>query len=172
MSYEGIHVYDDTHESFTLEGTAEVAAADVYHTWGEDQLGWQEFIRIGHQAWYRTQDDPQWRAYDDTVPLQFVSIPLEDELEPLQGIADIQELPDEEVRGVNCSRYRGGFEWEQGQRATAELWIDSEDYIRQLKTTVSYEETDGGDSERPATMTSIMQLYDLNQEITINQPVI
>jgi len=173
-TYEGTNVYDDTQESLIIRSRAEVAGPDIYHTWTEDQLGWREFIRIGSEAYYRAEDDPQWQVYDaQTCPIKFFYISLQQSLAPFKEATSVDVLADGQVLGVPCSHYGATCEWEADLSGTAEFWIDADGYVRRVLASVDYEEVDeSAGTRRPATMTSITEVFDLNDSISISPPVL
>jgi hypothetical protein len=120
---------------------------------------------------------------------------LQDTLRPLELMEEIEVLADEEIDGVNTSHYRGDVDQESylgasgsrldrgyrevpeqreeisGWQMTGEVWIDRDDYIRQLKTDLSFEQVDPGTGEQ-VTFTQIIttRLFDFNEPVSIEPP--
>jgi hypothetical protein len=140
-------------------------------------------------------DDP---SSGGIVMAEGTPIRLEEQLGPLNWLVDLKQLPEEMIDGADCWHYRGKFdmdsyvdmlqerakEGEDGQipeqvfdqmrRATrnCEFWAEKESYlIRQLKSEehLMVVDPDTGE-EKPSTRSTIIQLYDFNEPISIELP--
>ena len=128
-----------------------------------------------------------------------VSIQTSDkQLELLNYLVELEKLPDEEIDGVNCSHYRGEIDQdsyvdmlrERGKEGYAqilpeylemmrrqeiviELWIDGDDYIRQLKTEGrSLDPNPSTGPEQWVNWFTITRYFDFNEPICIEPPEI
>ena len=120
---------------------------------------------------------------------------LQDTLRPLESMAEIEVLADEEIDGVNTSHYRGDIDQDSylgasgrrldrgygevaeqpeeisGWRMIAEVWIDRDDYIRQLKTDMSFEQVDPGTGEElTLTQVTTTRLFDFDEPVSVEPP--
>ncbi len=128
-----------------------------------------------------------------------VSIQTSDkQLELLNYLVELEKLPDEEIGGVNCSHYRGEIDRDSyvdmlmerddeayGQippenlelirrwEMDIELWVDGDDYIRQLKTEGrSPDPNTSAGPEQWITWLTITRYFDFNEPICIEPPEI
>jgi hypothetical protein len=120
--------------------------------------------------------------------------PLEKELERYKFLVDVEKLADEDIRGVTCSHYRGrvdqdayvdmlaeemeGFgeedtpqyhqylESTRGDEYFVALWIDENDYIRQIEVTARFLDPLGN----RLNSFMIARYFDYNEQITISAP--
>ena len=125
---------------------------------------------------------------------------LENMLHPLNWLVDLERLQDEEIDGVPCSHYRAKFDSnsyadtmetraqeEYGQTTEMiseyselirqwemdiELWVDGDDYIRQLKTEGRFPDNPSASTMQWGSLSNIMRYFDFNEPICIEPPEI
>ncbi len=147
-----------------------------------DSGRWCEVIKIGDKSYDRTSDK------DVTC----IVLPIAEVLEPLDSLIDLEQLPEEQIDGVDCLHYRGKTDIDslvektgRGYQQTpeflevmlrtsidAELWVGKDDYlIRQMITTIRSPESEVGTGEEKwVTQTTIFRFYDFNKPIAIEPP--
>lgn len=151
--------------------------------------GWSEVIIVGGKCYVRQSNKPEWKLQ----PFIWNPRILEMELEPYRFLVNLEKLPDEEIRGVNCSHYRGKVdqdsyvdmleetaersdeEWlrppllesARSEEHVAELWIDGDGYIRQTNAERRSLDPYG----KWATSFTIMRYSDFDEPITIEPPL-
>lgn len=202
QSYRAKAVVTSTVDDETTESTyeSEFVAPGRYH----DKVvsdGWYEVISIGDRSYIRSSEEPQWCQtpcqYDDGSHVDVFLISLEKELEPLNWLGGLEELSDEEIKGVACLHYRGRVdqdayvdmlketaEREYGQLPKHleemrrcimdfEFWVEKDAcFIRQLKSELFYTTIDPDTGEKNLVSQSITkQFYDFNKPIEIEPPV-
>ena len=157
--------------------------------------GWLEIIAIDGRGYSRDEDQPEWTEFTPT----WMSRPLDDTLERFRFLVDLDRLIDENIRGVNCSHYRGKVDMDsyvemrkkreeeqdgniseemlealEGMRRdehVADFWIDDEDYIRQWKTEGrSPVLYNATGQEQWVTGVGFTRYSDFNEPITIESP--
>ena len=151
--------------------------------------GWSEVIIVGGKCYVRQSNKPEWKLQ----PFIWNPRILEMELESYRFLVNLEKLPDEEIRGVNCSHYSGKVdqdsyvdmleemaersdeEWlrppllesARSEEHVAELWIDENDYIRQVKAEGRFLDP----YENWVTWFKITRYFDFNEPITIEPPL-
>ena len=203
QSYRASAVDTYTVDGETGESTyeSEFVAPDRYRGKTSSNSSWHESIVIGDKGYIRSSDKPQWCQspcqYDDyTSVVEVSSISLEKELEPLNWLVGLEQLPDEEIDGVDCWHYRGTVDMDsyveklkakaEGKppeylvlveemrrwRQSFELWVGKDDYlIRQLKNEARYPVPEPGTGEEKwATRSTVERFYDFNEPIQIEPP--
>jgi hypothetical protein len=151
---------------------------------------WSEIVTVGHTGYVRQSDRPEWTAR----PGLSVAQPPEKQLERYKFLVDVGKLPDEEIRGVTCSHYRGRVDQDayvdmmteeieeygdedtpehsqflestRGDEYLADLWIDENDYIRQIQRTARFLDPLG----KRLDSFMIARYFDYNEQITISAP--
>ena len=178
----------ETHETVS-EG--EFSAPDRFRVKISADSGWWcEAIKIGDKSYVRKEDEAEWGGGKSGVTC--VVLPIAEVLEPLDSLIDLEQLPDEQIDGVECFHYRGkadidslvgktGMAYQQTpeflevMRRTsidAELWVGKDDYlIRQMITRIRFPESEPGTGEEEwGTQTTIFRFYDFNKPIAIEPP--
>ena len=199
-------------QTYTVDGKieestseSEFVAPDRFHNKTSGDGKWSEIISIGDKSYIRGSDIPEWCEspcqYRDpssgsTVTVEAASISLEKELESLNWLVDLEQLPDEVIDGINCWHYRGKVDMdayvdmlqkttksEDGQfpehleemrrwMRNFELWVEKDSYlIRQLKSEerFAWVNPDTGE-ESLFTGSTTKQFYDFNEPISIKPP--
>lgn len=157
--------------------------------------GWLEIIAIDGRGYSRDEDQPEWTEF--TAPWMYR--PLDAKLERYRFLVDLDRLIDENIRGVNCSHYRGKVDMDsyvemlkkreeeqdgniseerlealevmRRQEHVADFWIDDEDYIRQWKTEGQSPVLDNATGqEQWVTWVGFTRYSDFNEPITIESP--
>jgi len=184
-------------KSFSSSVESEVAAPDRYIVKSTIGAGWAELIKIGEEKYVRDAESPQWKSCP-TGTCSVFYIPIETTLLPFRFLVDIQVLPDDDIDGINCSRYRGRvdvaslvnelksktggmtppletpplepmLQWE----IDVELWIDGDDFIRRLKTELRMPYTDvSTGNERWSVRRADGRFSDFNEADFIEAPEI
>ena len=183
--------YADT-DTFQSSWESAVAAPDRYRVKTIINTDWREFINIGNTSYVLYAESPQWQVCLEGT-CGCVHTPIYKSLHPLHYMVDVEVLQEDEINGVNCSHYQGrvdmtSFIKEQesiiGGMTTqleemrrweicAELWIDSDDYIRNMKTEVRYPYTDPtSGNERWSTKLATMCFFDFDEAISVEPPEI
>lgn len=182
-----------TSDGETLETVfeGEFAAPDRFRAKGSaDTDWWCEVTKIGDKSYVRTSDEVEWGGGKSDVTCAV--LPIAEALEPLDSLIDLEQLPDEQIDGVDCFHYRGKVDldslvwktWmgyqhtpeflEVMRRASidVELWVGKDDYlIRQMITTIRFPASEPGTGEEErGTQTTIMRFYDFNKPIAIEPP--
>jgi outer membrane biogenesis lipoprotein LolB len=189
-------VAETTESFFELE----YVAPDRSHFKLNSDGDWSEGIIIGDKSYVRSSDEPQWRQspfqFDNNNKVKSVIsyISIADEFNVLKWLVDLEQLPVGEVDGVNYSHYRGridiaSFVKEQESNVEGitlplnemrqweidvELWIDLDDYIRQMTTEARFlyfDESIAGDVPLVTQITTVRS-FDFNEVIIIEQPQI
>jgi len=182
----------------------EFAAPDSSHTKTSSGGTWSEVISIGENSYLRSSEKPYWCQspcqYDDGSSAQATSISLEKQLEPLNWLVDLKQLPNEEVDGVNCWHYQGKVDmdsyvdtlkeaaetkdWRMSEQQTDnieemrsrkwnfKLWVEKDTYLmRQLKDEMSLTMVNPDTGEESLfTGNTTMRFYDFNRPISIEPP--
>ena len=164
--------------------------------WGaEGSSGWTEIIAIDGMFYIRDEDQPEWTESTTS----WMSRPLDNKFERYRFLVDLERLIDENIRGVNCSHYRGKVDmdayvemmkkraeeqdenipeemlesWKRMRRdeLVVDFWIDDEDYIRQWKTEGRTPALyNATGQEQWDTGVSFTRYFDINKPITIEPP--
>ena len=203
QSYRATAVETYTVDGETTESTyeSEFVAPDRSHNKVVSDDDWFEVISIGDKSYLRSSKQPQWCQtpcqYDDGSHADVTSISLEKELEPLNWLVDLEELPSEVIDGVACLHYRGGVdqdayvdmlketaERKYGQISEHleemrrwmmgfELWVEKDIHlIRQLKSELRFGIINPDTREENlVTRSTTKQFYDFNQPIEIEPPM-
>ena len=174
-------------EPFTQTDELEVEAPEHYRTKTTTATSWWEFIKIGDEKYFRSDENPQWQVY----PGEMVISSLKTALQPFKSIVNVEVLPYEEIGGVNCSHYRGRIDMDALVEARAsevggmnpeleamrqwkfgaELWIDRDSYIRQVKADVSTPDVDPNTGvEGWSGKVSTTRYFDFDEAIRIERP--
>jgi len=197
------YTVDGKIEESTFE--SEFVAPDRSHQKTSSESKWYETIFIGDKSYIRGSDIPKWCEspcqYDDpstgaTGEVQATSIPLEKELEALNWLVDLEQLPDEVIDGINCWHYHGKVDMDSYvdilQKTTKsedrqipehleemrhwmrnfELWVEKDSYlIRQLKSEerFTWVNPDTGE-ENLFTGSTTKRFYDFNKPISVEPP--
>ncbi len=182
---EGILVSSSSYEE-------ECEAQDRYRLRAvQDSIWWWEYIKVEDKSYCRYEESGQWEdcSEDDTVQIDYIDI--EKQLLPFYWLVIDKMLAKENVNGIECSYYRGrvdmeasikdreseiGYMTEQLENMLrweidAELWIDGDDYIRQIATETRYPVPDfvTGDEDW-YTMHSNIRFFDFDKTIIITPP--
>jgi hypothetical protein len=165
-----VMTYEDTEETETYVDEVEIQEPGAFRWSASQPPSWLEFIQIPDEAYYRTEENPEWRVYEESGSFVIYPPSLSASLEPLKSMSDPEVLPNDVVDGMNCSHYRGDIEWRLGDWATIELWIDRDDYIRQLTRTLRWVPEPGGGTERWVKALTTTHFYDFNDDIIIVPP--
>jgi hypothetical protein len=159
-SYEVEFVAPDRwHSLFTLiaDGGGDVREGVDQDTEARCPGEWHEIIELGNTSYVREWNRPEWTAMPGLAHVQT----LGGQLARYKFLVDVEKLPDEEIRGVTCSHYRGRVDQEayvdmmkeeiegygeedtpeysqylestRGDERFVDLWIDENDYIRQIE---------------------------------------
>jgi len=203
QSYRSMAVVTYTVDGGTKESAyeSEFVAPDRYHEKTSSDGNWSEAISIGDESYIRSSEEPQWChtpcQYDDGSQVDVSSISLEKELEPLNWLVDLEELPGEVIDGVVCLHYRGRVdmdayidmlkeraEREYGQipehseemrrwMMDFELWVEKDSYLiwqlqGELRFTIINPDTG---EEDLVTESQTLRFYDFNQPIVIEPPL-
>ena len=122
-------IYTVDGETIKSKHESEFVAPDRYHEKTSSDGNRSEAISIGDESYIRSSEEPQWCQtpcqYDDGPQVDVSSISLEKELEPLNWLVDLEELPGEVIDGVVCLHYRGR--------------VDQDAYVNMLKETAERE---------------------------------
>lgn len=174
---------------------SEYAAPDQYHLKLIGDGGVTEFIIINGKQYVRSSDLSQNMAF--AVARSSSSfLTKEITLKILDGLTDLQELPDENVDSTDCLHYLGMIDMERqieemkanlepanphyerlleemeqlgNWKTKAELWIGKHDYlIRQMKYDYQIPRED---SKQWDISSMVVKYYDLNEPIVIEPPV-
>jgi len=175
----------------------EYVAPDRYHmkkTSGEDL---EETIIIRDEIYSQEPEELGTNVQKAIAISLSRSIPnKENTLGILNSLIDLKELPDENIDGIACLRYRGRIDNEsmvEEQKAkldpasphydeilksledqpkieiTVELWIGKDDYlIRQMKQDTQMPSKETGELDISS---SVIKYYDFNEPITIEPPL-
>lgn len=195
----GIYTVDG--ETIESKRESEFVAPDRFYEKVTIDGDWSESISIGDESYIRSSEEPQWCQtpcqYDDGLHVDVSPIPLEKELEPLNWLVDLEQLPDEEIDGANCWHYRGRVdqdayvdmleetaEREYGQIPEHldemrrwimdfELWVEKDSYlIWQLKGELRFTTINPDTGEEDlVTESSTKRFYGFNQPIEIEPPL-
>ena len=132
-----------SHIKFTLEGRV------------------SEYIWIGNTVYYLRENSVILFADPYSFPL-FDPPNKENILQELESIANLEQLIDENIDGVDCLH----FKWIDSERAnsTIELWLGKGDYL--IRQRISRTTMPNGKIS-----VSIKKYYDFNQTISIKAPV-
>jgi hypothetical protein len=196
------HVYSKSSES-------EFVAPDRWHSvytaivdgGGDERAGvgqdtesrcpgaWSETIVVANVGYVRTSEKPEWTV----IPGWSMAQPMEKRFERYKFLVDVEKLPDEEIRGANCSHYHGRVDQDayvdmmeeeiegygeqdpeysqvlestRGDERFADLWIDENDYIRQIKEEARFLDPSGN----RLTSFTISRYFDYNEDIDISAP--
>lgn len=183
--------YTSDGETFETLSEGEFSAPDRFRAKIIPETGpWCEVIKIGDKSYVRTSDKAEWG--DGKSDATCVVLPIAEVLEPLDSLIDLEQLPEEQIDGVDCLHYRGKVDLdslvektrvpyqqtpellEVMRRASidVELWVGKDDYlIRQMITRGRFPESEPGTGEEKwATQTTIMRFYDFNKPIAIEPP--
>jgi hypothetical protein len=183
---------DGETQETTWEG--EVAAPDRSRVKITTETGkWCEATRIGDQSYVRTSHMPDSGGAASGVACVIVGS-MTEELEPLELLIDLEQLPDEDIDNVLCLHYRGRMDMdafvekekaEMGSQLPpellelmrrgsmeVELWVGKDDYlIRQMKRLDHMPELEAGTAEeRWIRQSTVMRFYDFNEPISIEPP--
>lgn len=194
QSYRTTSSISSTFEGQTSELTyeTEFVAPDRYRGKATTNGDWVEFIIIGDKKYIRDSDP----SCTTSVGVVGSSLSEEDTLELLDSLTDLEELPGENIDGVDCLRYWGRVdidrmvdEWkaeldpaqpgyeerlkvmerQRQMKTEVELWIGKDDYlIRQMKYEMQVPSEVVGQWD---TSSSMMKYYDFNEPITIEPPL-
>jgi len=188
---KGTATYTSDVETLETVFEGQFAAPDRFRAKMSHQTGrWCEVIKIGDKSYVRTEDEAEWGGERSDVGC--VVLPIPEVLKPLDSLIDLEQLPDEQIDGVECFHYRGkadidslvektGMTYQQTQEflevmrrtsTNVELWVGKDDYlIRQIKIRVRFPESEPGiGEEKWATQTTVMRFYDFNKPIAIEPP--
>ena len=164
-------------------------------------VGDKGYLRSSNESQWRICEVYNSRLTQPTPGTGACQVPiqtLENKLELLNYLVELEKLPDEEIGGVNCSHYRGEIDQdsyvdmlrERGKEGYAqilpeylemmrrqeiviELWIDGDDYIRQLKTEGrSLDPNPSTGPEQWVNWFTITRYFDFNEPICIEPPEI
>lgn len=122
-----------------------------------------EFYVIGESLYYLIDNDMDTFLGRINPIIYSGGIPSkENALGLLQFMGELQQLPDENIDGVDCLHYTVISRWDD---ISLEAWIGKDDYlIRQI--TQSYEDDKGKEISTYST-----KYYDFNTDITIEPPL-
>jgi len=179
----------ETRRSITQSDSVE---PDQLRTQAIGPEGWRETIVVGNKCYERDPDQPSWHVCDGVWKLT----PLKEELKILQYLVELEELPDEEVNGVDCLHCSArvdrdsyvedqkaemspeqlssvNFEQMGDWEMEVELWIARDSHlIRKLgienRRPTQIEKSEG--KEKWVTDTGIKYFYDFNKPIDIELP--
>jgi len=194
QSYRMTSSTTNTFEGEVVEQTFELefASPDRYHGKMTLNSEMHEFIIIGGKQ-YNRELDQSGNVYGISLSGSILS--KEDTLEILDTLTDLEKLPDEKIKGVDCLHYWGrvdidrmveeqmanldpaqpGYEqmleaMEQARqmKIEIELWIGEDDYLtRQMKHDMQVPSEDAGQWN---TSSSLVKYYDFNEPIQIEPP--
>jgi len=174
----------------------EVASSDYYHSRVVGNSSITEFVQAGNESYVRINDE-EWReCTEGTCGCTVVMIP--DSLSFLRYL-EVEQMIEKEttVDGTECRYYRGEVDvdsWATDKegastgdaiyetpyldeirhwQVNAQLWIDNNNYIRQIKTDVFYPYTDTITGEREwGSVISVATYSSFNEDILITKPVL
>ena len=183
-------------EASTSRRESEFVAPDRFHSRTVTDDRWFEAISIGDTSYLRSSRQPDWcrsPCEGDGYHSQVSPIPLDRQLEPLDWLVDLHELPGEDIDGVPCRHYRGtvdqdayvdalrekagaqGSELVEEMRSWSmafELWVDgSSCLIRQIKGELSFA-TIGPDTGEEIIISQVAttRFSDFDADIRIEAP--
>ena len=194
QSYRMTSSTTNTFEGEVVEQTFELefATPDRYHGKMTLNSEMHEFIIIDGKQ-YNRELDQSGNVYGISLSGSILS--KEDTLEILDTLTDLEKLPDEKIKGVDCLHYWGrvdidrmveeqmanldpaqpGYEqmleaMEQARqmKIEIELWIGEDDYLlRQMKHDMQMPAENTGQLN---TSSSMVKYYDFNEPIQIEPP--
>ena len=194
MSYHSI-TQTAKGETSELTTESEFVAPDRYHVKLIQDGSVTEFIIIGDKQYVKSGDLSKNITF--AVARSSSSfLTKEITLKILDGLTDLEELPDENMDGADCFHYRGRVDVERqaeeekarldpeqqhyeemlksieqlrSMKAETELWIGKQDYlIRQIKYDWQVPVEDTGHWDTSSVM---VRYYDLNEPIAIEPPL-
>ena len=107
-----------TDSEITLTNKVEFAAPDRYHVKETNEAGTREIIILGDQRYFKGEVD--FSMLVRPADFYHEDITREATRKWLDRMADTEELPEEDIEGVRCRRYRGLYDYEKAIRARYE----------------------------------------------------
>ncbi|GAG05562.1 unnamed protein product, partial [marine sediment metagenome] len=198
----------------TMEWTEEGAYSSPHRLWTRHTVtatvaegGWpegdthtSESVHIGSRCYQRTDGETHWTVDDDWGEAEGLFGEGSSLLLNIDSLMDVERLPNETIRGIDCLHYRGKVdmdayvdklpdylypderyrEWLGYSDTTVELWIGEDDYvIRKYQTDernpygmANTEElsTPAGPEARHVG-TEVAEFYDYNEPVDIEPPL-